>query len=80
MLGASQNQDVIAGTARQYVTEDYAQKLQKTLATSTDTYKQLVSAKLKKDLGFTIDSKDFLTCEGTQNDAALNCPVNEHKD
>lgn len=76
-LGISQHHDVITGTEKQYVANDYSYRLQKGVDESKKIYSKEISDILKKKYGFAVKPENILQCSGSQNDTVRDCPIDK---
>jgi hypothetical protein len=70
-MGVYQHHDAIAGTAKQLVANDYANRLTKALKNNTEMYAQVIRKQVEEISGI---NGEWQMCDRT-NGTYLNCPI-----
>ena len=80
-LSIVQHHDAVAGTASQYVTDDYQTRLKKAQDLSEAQTKDQVVKAMREYAGLVVSNEtSVMRCIGSQNDTVADCPVASHTD
>lgn len=78
-LGVGQHHDAATGTVKEYVANDFVNRIQKGLDVSRKVYDKEIIDILSSQFGFTAKPESIQHCTGSQNDTVHDCPMEANK-